>query len=207
MSIQSLHKRLDKLPPPKPVDPQREIDRQYPIDIGVAKALRDDCLRLNFFTVNGGPHNAAEKNEESLIRKRNAETARQIGCPPTYRTMESERDWKRRSLLQIKRLTPNVFLTEAEVIEEALLTARIEAFGETPEGRARDRLSVLFLKKCSKGGLTASEYTERDRLRTLYPYEPELDPDDPMFPAVQKFRSMRLRPPVSADEPDDQVDE
>jgi hypothetical protein len=152
VSIQSLHKRLDKLPPPKPVDPQREMDRQYPIDIGVAKALRDDCLRLNFFTVNGGPHNAAEKNEESHIRKRIAETARQIGCPPTYRTKESFRDGKLLHPLQMKRLTPNVPLTEAEDTEEALLTARIEAFKESPEERAQYRLFELFLKKTSTGG-------------------------------------------------------
>jgi hypothetical protein len=56
--------------------------------------------------------------------------------------------------------------------------ARVAAYDESPEGRARSRIFNLQLHRF-RGGLTAAEQSELDGLRTLYPDLP-LDPNDPL---------------------------
>jgi hypothetical protein len=53
------------------------------------------------------------------------------------------------------------------------LMARVAAYDESPEGRARSRIFNLQLQR----GLTTAEQSELDGLRTLYPDLP-LDPND-----------------------------
>ena len=65
---------------------QIEGGRDFTIDPGLAKALRDDSERLNQLghKQSDGPLSAAEEQEESSLRARIAETVRAIGCPANY---------------------------------------------------------------------------------------------------------------------------
>jgi hypothetical protein len=77
-------------------------------------------------------------------------------------------------------------LSETEDAEEAQLTARVAAFEESPEGRARSRIFVLKLKSFSSSGLSDAETEELESLRKVYPDLPP-DPNDPMYEAFQAY--------------------
>src|SRR5262249_27787530 len=76
--------------------------------------------------------------------------------------------------------------------EEAQSIARIEAFHQTPEGRARARIEFLYrIEKPS-----AEELSERDQLEKLYP-EVWINPKmDSVAKALAQFRKP---PPVRND--------
>ena len=63
--------------------------------------------------------------------------------------------------------------------------ARLAAYHESPEGRARSRIFKLELQTFA-GGLSTAEQNELDSLRTLYPDLP-LDPNDPLKETFEAF--------------------
>jgi hypothetical protein len=74
---------------------------------------------------------------------------------------------------------PNNILTAEEDAEEAHLTARVAAYDGSPEGKARSRISELFLRRIR----SEAEQSELDELKKRYPDQP--DPDDPLAPALE----------------------
>src|SRR5262249_35638813 len=129
---------------------QIEGRRDFIIDPGLARALRDDSERLEQFD---GPLSAAEEQEKSNLRARIAERARAIRCPAHYGPREARKDQSRLHSLFRKRISPpscgGGTLSEAEDAEEVQLMARVAAFAESPEGRGRQRIFELKLKNFS----------------------------------------------------------
>ena len=164
---------------------------RFTIDPAVAKALRDDQERLNELVRNGSLLSAAEVEVESELRASIADRAKAIGCPEGYGPRDARNDSNRLHQIQNKRRSPPSCgggkLTTAEDAEEAQLVARIAAYEESPEGRARGRILELELQRFREGR-TAAEQNELDSLRTLYP-DPPPDPDDPLHEAIKAFRS------------------
>ena len=76
-------------------------------------------------------------------------------------------------------------LSEAEDAEEAQLTARVAAFEESPEGRARNRIVELEFDSFSRA-LTDTETEELESLRKIYPDLPA-DPDDPLKHVMEAY--------------------
>ena len=160
----------------------------FTIDPVLARALRDDYERLSELlrkrtapSQYGGPLSAAEEQEEPWLRARITETAKAIGCPVGYGTIQARKDNNRLHQLYCKRISPPSCgggpLPDAEDAEEAQLTARVVAFDESPEGLARNRVRDLLLQRiCAE--LSPAEETELNVLQSLYP-DPPLDPDDP----------------------------
>jgi len=159
-----------------PAGTAKPIDGTYSftIDGAVAKALRDDDHRLGELLRKkcGGTLSAMEAEEESKLRTRIADRARAIGCPTGYGPRQVQKDSNRLHQLYCKRISPLSCgggpLADAEDVEEAQLTARVAAFDESPEGRARRRIRDLQIKDFS-GGRSAAERDELDSLQTLYP--------------------------------------
>ena len=175
---------------------QIEGGRDFIIDPGLAKALRDDSERLNQLghKQSEGPLSAAEEQEESSLRARIAETARAIGCPANYGPREARKDLDRLHSLYCKRISPpscgGGTLSEAEDAEEAQLTARVAAYEESPEGHARSRIFQLKLADFSRG-LGGAETEELQSLRKIYPDLPP-DSDDPLSEAIDAYRRGEL---------------
>jgi hypothetical protein len=169
----------------------------FTIDHAVAKALRDDYHRLGELERKkcGDPLSAAEVEEESKLRARIGDRARAIGCPAGYGLKQAQKDSNRLHQLYCKRISPpscrGGALPDAEDTEEAQLRARVAAFDESPEGCARRRIRELEMQDF-RGGRSAAEQNELDRLRTLYPDLP-LDPDDPLTEAFEAWRRERAR--------------
>jgi hypothetical protein len=67
--------------------------------------------------------------------------------------------------------------------------ARVAAYEETPEGRARNRIFELQLQEFGRG-FGAAQQHELDSLRTLYPDLP-LDPSDPLKEIMEAFAAVR----------------
>ena len=156
------------------------------MDPGLAKTLRDDKARefalwrkANIPKTYGGPLTAAEEEEQSILRTRIAETTKALKCPVGYGALEARKDTRRLDKLFSKRETPRAHLTDAEDAEEAQLTARVEAFKQTPEGLARDRIHKL---RCERA-LSTDEQKELDILLKLYPALPP-DLEDPVTRAM-----------------------
>ena len=169
----------------------------FTIDHAVAKALRDDYHRLGELERKkcGDPLSAAEVEEESKLRARIDDRARAIGCPAGYGLKQAQKDSNRLHQLYCKRISPpscrGGALPDAEDAEEAQLRARVAPFDESPEGCARRRIRELEMQDF-RGGRSAAEQNELDRLRTLYPDLP-LDPDDPLTEAFEAWRRERAR--------------
>jgi hypothetical protein len=165
----------------------------FAIDAALAKALRDDQRHLSELIrkrpsgQHDGPVSAAEVEEEFRLLASIADRARAIGCPVGYGPRQALNDSSRLHQLHCKRLTPpscgGGTLTGAEDTEEAQLMARVAAYDESPEGRARCRIFVLQLQGFA-GGRSTAEQNELDSLRTLYPDLP-LDPNDPLNEAFE----------------------
>ena len=176
---------------------QIEGRRDFIIDPGFARALRDDseCLeQLERKFDQGGQLSAVEEQEESSLRARIAETVRAIGCPANYGPREARKDQDRLHHFHCKRISPpscgGGALSEAEEAEEAQATARVAAFEESPEGRARSRIFQLQLADLSRG-LSDAEAEELGSLQKIYPDLPP-DPDDPLLEAIAAFRRGEL---------------
>ena len=125
--------------------------------------MQDECAflfevkfkRFNFWT-NG----KRRTPEEIQTRARIAALASTIHCPPSYGFLQYWEDVEYRRGLQF--YDP----------ERALVRARMEAYKQTPEGRARVRLDYL---ENGDGYRGLAAYEEMDRLIKLYP-EPWCDP-------------------------------
>ncbi len=158
---------------------------EFIIEPEVAKILRDDMERLSRLD---GPLNSAEEQEKSELRARIAETARGISCPANYGRREVEQDRDRLQTIFAKRrsgaLGGDRTLSEAEIAEEAQLAARVAAFDEGPEPRARDRILELAIVGFSRG-LSDAETEELERLRKAYPPDPG---PDPLTEAIEAYR-------------------
>jgi len=102
------------------------------------------------------------------IRERIAERAKTISCPPSYGLREFwiDNDRVPEYLFEIEEEEEKVQMAEAKV--------RMEAFKQSPEGRARIRLHEL---ENGPGLRTAAEREEIDRLLKLYP-EPWCSPKE-----------------------------
>jgi hypothetical protein len=166
----------------------------FTIDLTLAKALRNDQQRLSELTrkrspsQHGGYVSPAEVEEESRLRASIADRVRAIGCPAGYGERQRRNDSDRLHQLNCKRLSPRSCggtLTNAEDAEEAQLMARLAAYHESPEGRARSRIFKLELQTFAEG-LSTAEQNELDSLRTLYPDLP-FDPNDPPKETFEAF--------------------
>ena len=181
----SLRARLNRLTPTRPEIGQNE-DRtpEFTIDPALAKALRDDCQRLDELTSqNGEAATPARIEEESMLRARIADRARAINCPAEYGIAEYANDERRLRRLISERTSQTSrvgsTLNAVDDAEEAQLRARIAVFDETTdEGRGRRRMAELSCKR-----LNLAELDELDRLEALYPPPPP-DPNDPLTPAL-----------------------
>jgi hypothetical protein len=163
MTIKQFRSRLDCLErSAKSNEVKREESKlpfEFPIDPAVVKAMwvEHEVIRDFFYLhPNGGP----DTPEVSQARARLAELAEKIGCPPCYGFIEFWNDHDRLSRM--------IWDDDAR----AQIMARMEAFEQSPEGRARIRLDYL-----EKGPvfIGPAEYEELERLLKLYP-EPWAQP-------------------------------
>ena len=149
----------------------------FTIDIADAKALRDIEHRLSVFlrkrygpSENGGLLTAAEIAEEAELDGVFSKRAAALVCPPDYGPGNATTDSNRLHRLNCKRLSPPSCgggeLKGAEDDEEALLTARIEAFRHSRKGRDWDRIRELEVFHQYRN---ESEQAELDDLRIKYP--------------------------------------
>jgi hypothetical protein len=195
MSTRSLRARLDRLTRAYGAIPQeKDHTSEFTIDPALAKALRDDRTRLDILAQGRPMHppstNEEEAEEERLLRARIAERARTISLPAGYGFNEFWDDVERLSALQSKNELPpwlshlaqnNVEDPDAK---EAQLIARIEAFGQGPEGRARDRIRELKIK--TRASMSPAVQSELEGLLRLYP-ESWCHPKDPMKGAYEAW--------------------
>ena len=83
--------------------------------------------------------------EKERISASISERAKTITCPVGYGPVQAREDSKRAARLRDKR-TCGIGLTDAEDAEEAQLKARVCAYRESPEGRARGHIFNLTIK-------------------------------------------------------------
>jgi len=150
----------------------------YAPNLSQAKTIRDihhrlaALLRKSFGpTENGGPLTESENQEESELRARYIDMAQQVECPPGYSYRNAREDSDRLHQLHCKRLSPRSAgggeLTAAEDDEEALLTAWVAAYWQSPD---RKRLQELEFRRFSRCLLNDEEQKELDELRKKYPF-------------------------------------
>jgi hypothetical protein len=173
MTIKQLRARLDRLERSIKLDDpkveQKKLPFEFPIDPALAKEILDEQRFLHAVRSSRGFRSISrgdpETPEESLAGARIVELARTISCPTHYGFKQFWSDHKR----------VNELFVEKEAIsdaEEAQVTARMEAFKQSPEGRARIRLDEL---ENGPGLITPAALEEMERLLKLYP-EPWADP-------------------------------
>ena len=208
MSPRSFRRRLDRLE--RSINKVKEENKDRPfkftVDPALATALRDDYQRwLKLCQQEFNGLSAAEIEEKAMLDKRIADTAQSIRLPREYGAKEAALDTRWLYYFGRERMTPRARFTDAEYAEEAQLTARVLAFAETPEGRARKRIQKLG-GKISHGKVNAAEQNEYDRLMELYP-PVELPPDqrqreltELMRPGAEKFREVLVRLGIRAPE-------
>ena len=149
----------------------------YAPNLSQAKTIRDihhrlaALLRKSFGpTENGGPLTESENQEESELRARYIDMAQQVECPPGYSYRNAREDSDRLHQLHCKRLSPRSAgggeLTAAEDDEEALLTAWVAAYWQSPD---RKRLQELEFRRFSRRPFNDEEQKELDELRKKYP--------------------------------------
>src|SRR5262245_30570386 len=157
MSARQLRARLRRLTLSARIAGGQDRDgaHGFTIDPTLAKALRNDQQRLSELirkrspSQHGGPVRAAEVEEECRLRASIADRLRAIGCPAGYGERQRRNDSDRLHQLNCKRLSPRSCgggtLTDAEDAEEAQLMARLAAYIESSEGRARRSILQLEL--------------------------------------------------------------
>ena len=120
--------------------------------------------------------------EERTLRARIAERASTISCPAGYGFNEMWDDRVRLSALRFGKSEPwcadIIYKVDDPDAEEAQLIARIEAFIQSPEGRARSRKEEL--KDRSTVWMCAADHSELISLVSRYP-EPRCHPKDPII--------------------------
>jgi hypothetical protein len=186
MTIKQLRARLGRLEQSAKLNDakveQRKLPFDFPIDPALAKAIRDDCRHLK--ELEGDRHELFMRRyircdpdppEERAVQARIAEQAKTISCSPCYGFNEFWDDDRRLASLKT--------VKDADA-EEAQVIARMEAFKQTPEGRARIRLDEL---ESADRWRTAAEHEEIERLIKLYP-EPWHDPKSRLLPYALSIR-------------------
>ena len=149
----------------------------YAPNLSQAKTIRDIHHRLSALlqkryapTDSGGPLTESENQEESELRARYIDMAQQVECPPGYSYRNAREDSDRLHQLHCKRLSPRSAgggeLTAAEDDEEALLTAWVAAYWQSPD---RKRLQELEFRRFSRCLLSDEEQKELDELRKNIP--------------------------------------
>jgi hypothetical protein len=181
MSTRRLRPRLDRLEKtPLPVGARSD----FRIDPAVAKALRDDSMRVKELW-RSRSYIGAPSEEEAMLRARIARLADTIVCPASYGAWQAREDER--------------LMGEREIIandaRHAQLAARIAVFNRTPEGRARERIMELEDKRWESldalfNGLRPEDQKEVDSLKALYPDLPP-DPNDFMYEADMRFLERR----------------
>ena len=186
MSTRSLRARLDRLAQRGDKNKQEDNDpfSHFTVDPELANALRDDRKMLNEIESKAGrafrrPFTTEpDTEEERMLRVRIAERASTIKCPAGYGFNAFQDDKVRLYYLNQK---PPRWFEDLKLngvkdpdAKEAQLIARIEAFKQTPEGRARARIWELQMEACVSEG----ELNELEALLALYP-EPDSHPKDP----------------------------
>ena len=153
----------------------------YAPNLSQAKTIRDIEHRLSALvrksfgpTESGGQLTESERQEQSELRARYIDMAQQVECPPGYSYRNARQDSDRLHQLHCKRLSPRSAgggeLTAAEDDEEALLTAWVAAYWQSPDGRERKRLQELEFRRFSRRLLNDEEQKELDELRKKYPF-------------------------------------
>lgn len=151
----------------------------FVVDPAVARALRDDHLKLErtYF------------EERKPLEARVAQIAQKLKCPAGYTALEARRDHKRLQELRHKRSSPPYRLGKKDDAEEAHLTARIAAYDQSDQKRARSRISWLVRRAPLEPappsqGDPESWRSELEQLQKLYPDLPP-DPDEvPSLPPM-----------------------
>jgi len=186
MSTRSLLKRLDRLMRAKSASKLETAQApDFTVDPVLAKGYRDDyerqllLLRKGWMPREyGGPATAAEEEEIIMLRARISEREKALVCPPGYGEMDFRADRTRLRYFDRKRMSPlgcgGGPLTDAEDAEEAQVKARVTAYPNGPDARARIRISVLRGKK--EHERNTAEQTELDGLVLLHPDVPR-DPE------------------------------
>src|SRR5262249_422263 len=161
MSIRQLKTRLDRLEKEVKGE-ERKIPFNFALDPALVKAMSDDYDRLDaldFARVEywRGPlhpdYPIPDTPEIRALRERIAETAKTISCPPSYgfREFWIDNDRGPEYLFELEE--------EEEKVQIAEVKVRMEAFKQSPEGRARIRLHEL---ENGPGLRTAAEREEID---------------------------------------------
>src|SRR3974390_1920211 len=145
MSTRRLRARLDRLTPPAKSTIRGEdlLPFNFKIDPTLAKALRDDHKRAEELERKRSLFDEPTEEERTLLA-RIAERASAISCPAGYGFSDVLDDKARLDVLEPDSLALRWYghlkLNNVEDPDalEAHLIARIEAFNQTPEGRARN---------------------------------------------------------------------
>jgi hypothetical protein len=147
----------------------------FNIDPTLAKSLRDDCDRVFSLGNDLDTKKAKSADERADITKERerisasiSERAKTITCPVGYGPVQAREDSKRAARLRDKR-TCGIGLTDAEDAEEAQLKARVCAYRESPEGRARAQIFNLTIRSWLPRGCSPAQREELDRLQAIYP--------------------------------------
>jgi hypothetical protein len=184
MSLRRLKARIERLDRAVAAAEANPAKR-FIIDPALARALRDDYERirdlayqLDCRSVYHDIDRAETEKERLRLRASIEERARAIVCPASYGPEQRKTDLDRLEKTSHRRHWGTWLvgppMTAAEDAEEAQARARMLAFYETPEQRARGRIRELDQIDLYRGGRTAAEQQEFDDLRRRYP-EPEVD--------------------------------
>src|SRR5207253_3977228 len=120
--------------------------------------------------------------QRSSARQRVIEKTSGIAITTGYGMAQMNRDLHRNAQLVNKRIkSPYAGLSPSEDRENALLTARVKAFAQSPEWIGRQRISNLQV--CPK--ITAEESEELQQLLLKYPPLPWPD-CEPIFDIIEK---------------------
>lgn len=174
----------------------------------VARALRDDYLRLDLLQATPHLRPRDDDGGQKEIEARIAETLKGLECPAGYTELQSRKDGERLDELKRKRKSPRPYnkLTDEEDAEEAHLRARVEAYGQSAEGRARSEirrakseiedLNLSIMRLLISTEDTPASQSELARLqseveRLKMPY-PDIKANLPLH--VMKRYASRLRP-------------
>jgi hypothetical protein len=144
------------------------------VDLGAARALREDQLRLRL--LERTPHLRPDDREQKELEASIVERKKALGWPRGYTKSDLAEDRTRLSHFWKKRKAPwpHNKLTEEEEAEEAHLAARSDAYYNSPEAigesQARSRSLLIGLKFFSREPpATPEEISEFAKLRVLYP--------------------------------------
>jgi hypothetical protein len=165
----------------------------FTVDPAVARELRDAELRLSVLRQAAYPRQTGDSPEQKKIKARIAEIEKGLKCPAGYTELEAREDRKRLKELSRKRRSERPYnkLGKEDDAEEAHVTARLAAYGQSDEGRVRSRIRSLRLAVPSwvDQPLTPAEESRRSEIERLT----KLYPDLPPTKTQQKEHPMRQR--------------